>query len=89
MPESPFYRLTEHAREAAEQRGIALEIVDAVMHAPDQVLEVHPKRKIYQSRVEIEGRLYLIRVIVEQSDPILVITIYRTSKIEKYWSRGK
>jgi hypothetical protein len=34
----------------------------------------------------IDGRRYLVRVIVDvEQDPPVVVTAYRTSKIEKYW----
>jgi hypothetical protein len=32
--------------------------------------------------------MYLVRVIVDDSaDPALVVTAYRTSKMEKYWEK--
>ena len=35
-----------------------------------------------------DGKLYLLRVVVAgDEEPPLVITAYRTSKIEKYWRR--
>jgi hypothetical protein len=46
------------------------------------------RRWIYQSRLAFEdGKIYLLRVVVdEQEEPPAIITAYRTSKIEKYWS---
>jgi ribosomal protein S17 len=39
-----------------------------------------------QSRVELEGKQYLVRVVVaEQPDATVVVTVYRTSRIGKYW----
>lgn len=39
-----------------------------------------------QSRIESEGKTYLIRVFVDVDlMPVEVVTAYRTSKIEKYW----
>ena len=45
-------------------------------------------RWIRQSRLRFEdGRMYLLRVVVaEDEQPPVIITAYRTSKIEKYWS---
>ncbi len=86
MPAEPLYHLSNHAREEAERRGISLELVDAIIHSPDQVLDAHSSRRVYQSKVEIGDKLYVVRVIIEKSDPLRVITVYRTSKIEKYWS---
>ena len=44
-------------------------------------------RKVYQSRVDFgSGETYLVRAIVDDTlDPPVVITAYRTSKIDKYW----
>ena len=43
---------------------------------------------IHQSRLRFEdGKMYLLRVVVDEDDlPPVIITAYRTSKIEKYWS---
>jgi hypothetical protein len=39
-----------------------------------------------QSRLELEGTRYLVRVFVDvDRSPAEVITVYRTSKIDKYW----
>jgi len=80
------YRLTDHAREEAARRSIPLDTLDNVLRAPGQIVDTHSGRKVYQSQVHIDGELYLVRVIVEETDPLTVITVYRTSKIEKYWS---
>ena len=64
-------------------------LVEAVMGRPEQrvVDESYPGRWIHQSRLRFEdGKMYLLRVVVaEDEQPPLVITTYRTSKIEKYW----
>ena len=36
-------------------------------------------------RERIGGKQYVVRVIIEEGDPVTVVTVYRTSKIEKYW----
>lgn len=82
------YRLTNHALEEAERRNIPLELIDAVISDPHQVITAHSGRMIYQSKIEIADKLYLVRVVVENSDPLTVITVYRTSNLKKYWSDG-
>lgn len=82
------YRLTDHAHEEMERRSIPLEILERVLTEPEQIVEGHKGRKTYQSRVEINDRQYLIRAIIEETDPITVVTVYRTSKIDKYWSES-
>jgi hypothetical protein len=65
-------------------------VVQAVMDHPEQCLvdESCADRWIYQSRLPFEdGKMYLLRVMVDEVEqPPAVITAYRTSKIEKYWS---
>ena len=41
----------------------------------------------YQSRIVLaDGRLFLLRVIVDDTiEPMVVVTVYRTSKVDKYW----
>ena len=84
------FRLSRHAEWEMSRRGIPLELVKVVMDRPEQRLIDGSRtgRWIYQSRLPFEGgRMYLLRVVVaEQEQPPLIITAYRTSKIEKYWS---
>ena len=81
--------LSEHARAQAERRGISEQTVLAVARAPEQRLSVRPGREIRQARVAMPagGPLYLVRVVVDAGPTAeTVVTVYRTSKIEKYWS---
>jgi hypothetical protein len=84
------FRLARHAEWEMSRRGIPRELVQAVMDQPEQRLvdESSPGRWIYQSRLAFEdGKIYLLRVVVdEEEEPPAIITAYRTSKIEKYWS---
>ena len=79
------YRLTDHARQEMERRGISEVMVDRIMSEPQQVVQTYGDRQAYQSQAEIGGKLYVVRVIVEEGDPLTVITVYRSSKIAKYW----
>ena len=51
------------------------------------IIEGIPKMVGKAYKVEFDdGRIFLLRVIVaDDVDPLLVVTVYRTSKIEKYW----
>lgn len=80
------YHLTDHAREEAERRGIPIDVIDSVLRSPDQIVNTYSGRKAYQSQITITGRLYLVRIIVEEANPLIVVTVYRTSRIDKYWS---
>jgi len=55
--------------------------------APEQREAVRPGRDVLQSRLELEGGTYLVRVFVDvDREPAEVVTVYRTSRITKYWS---
>ncbi|MBZ0321271.1 MAG: DUF4258 domain-containing protein [Anaerolineae bacterium] len=82
------YRLTDHAKAECQNRGIPLQTIDEIMTNPQQIVEADGGRKIYQSKIEFDGKIYLVRLIVEETDPATVITVYRTSKIQKYWSNS-
>jgi hypothetical protein len=79
------FRTSDHAQAEMNRRGIESTILETVLKTPEQIIETGSNRKVYQSRVEFEGKLYLVRSIVEEDDPAVIVTVYRTSKIEKYW----
>jgi hypothetical protein len=79
------YRITDHAYAEAEARGIPLSVLQSVVESPEQIVDAHSERSVYQSKVDINGKRYLVRAIVENTDPLTIVTVYRTSKIEKYW----
>lgn len=79
-------RLTPHAREEMVRRQIPEDVVTAVLAHPEQVIVERAGRKAYQSRIEMNGKEYLVRLIVEDTaQPNVVVTLYRTSNIGKYW----
>jgi hypothetical protein len=84
------FRLSSHAEWEMNRRGIPLALVQGVMDHPEQRLidDSRAGRWIYQSRLRFEdAKMYLLRVVVdEEEEPALIVTTYRTSKIEKYWS---
>lgn len=80
--------LSAHARWQAGRRELDEESVLAVARAPDQVIRVRDGREVRQSRRALppDGKEYLIRVVVDlTAEEIPVITVYRTSKIDKSW----
>lgn len=79
------YVLTAHALFEMGQRGISESVVNRVLTAPEQRIRVRPGRDVLQSRVSFPKRAYLVRVFVDvHCTPAEVVTVYRTSKIEKY-----
>jgi len=81
------YRISKHASNEMMRRGISFEIVEEILENPGQVVMEYNEKKAYQVILEFEsGKRYLVRVIVDDSvDPLVVVTVYRTSKISKYW----
>ena len=81
------YRLSSHAEEELDLRAIPRELLESVLEEPQQIVPVHGGRKAYQSQLGFgDGRLFLVRAIVDDSvDPAVVVTVYRTSRIGKYW----
>jgi hypothetical protein len=82
------YRLTEHARLEMARRQIDEGDIARVLAAPEQSEMVREGRVVFQSRIALgqPPQAYLLRVFVDV-DRILpeVVTVYRTSKIAKYW----
>lgn len=79
-------RFTAHALEEMQRRDITQTQVEAVISNPEQILSGQNQRTIYQSRMALGGKQYLLRVFVDENiSPSVVITVYRTSKIQKYW----
>ena len=78
------FRFIDHALKELERRAIPRQLVLDALAQPDQVIPNVEGREAYHKRVEINGKPYLLRIIVEHGDT--VVTVYRTSNIKKYWS---
>jgi ABC-type molybdate transport system ATPase subunit len=73
--------LTEHAINQMVRRRIMAADVSRILAEPEQVINVRPGRVVAQG---MAGE-YLLRVFVDiDRSPAEVVTIYRTSKMEKY-----
>jgi hypothetical protein len=81
------FTVSAHAHEEMRRRGIPLDFVRHVVEGPSQILPERGGKVAYQSKLDFEdGKMYLVGVIVDDSvDPAVVVTVYRTSKISKYW----
>ncbi len=80
------YRISRHAEEELIIRSISRSVLDQVLGVPDQIIECAGGRSVYQSKILMEGRTFLVRVVLAHDvEPNLVVTVYRTTKIEKYW----
>ena len=80
------YQFSKHIEQEATQRGIPWTVVEAVLSAPEQMVSELGAVVCYQSRGTINAKPYFVRVMVDQGkEPPVAVTVYRTSKIEKYW----
>ena len=82
-----LFELTHHARIEMGRRQIAEQLVVAVLENPEQVVTEREGLVAYQSRVRFgpAGEMLLRAIVDERTRPPRVITVNRTSKIEKYW----
>ena len=79
------FAFSKHALEQMERRNIDRTTLENILASPDHVI-LESEKKIYQSIILLEGKSYLIRIFVNhQKEPNLVITVYKTSKISKYY----
>jgi Domain of unknown function (DUF4258) len=79
---------TDHALSEMARRQITENDVKAVLAKLEQTEMVRKGRAVYQSRIKMgePPKTYLLRVFVDiDPRPSYVVTVYRTSKIEKYW----
>jgi len=75
--------LSEHAKEQMIRRGISYQEIEAAVQNPTEIFELSDKL-IYHA-IDDSGKL-LLRIFVNKlKTPNLVITVYRTSKIKKYY----
>ncbi len=80
------FEFSKHALAQMKLRNISKEKVESMLRNPGQII-TQGKNKIYQSIItENPDEKYLIRAFVnENKTPPLIITVYRTTKINKYY----
>jgi hypothetical protein len=79
------FLFSKHAKEQLKRRSIEKSMVDTVLNKPDSIIKHSDINTIYQKVIKEERCNYPYRVFVNESrDPKLIITVYKTSKIEKY-----
>ena len=82
------FEIGEHARNELARRSIPSELLSEVLLSPQQIVPTYGNRVVYQSQIYFgEGKTYLLRAVVDENEyPAKVVTVYKTSKISKYWS---
>jgi hypothetical protein len=79
---------TDHALTEMARREISQEHVRNVLANPEQMEGIREGRAVYQAKYNMgePPKIYLLRIFMDiDRKPPHVVTVYRTSKIEKYW----
>ncbi len=79
------FKYSHHANEQIELRGLDKSSIDDVLNYPSKIVSESSDINIYQKIILENNRNFLYRIFVNiRKIPPLVITAYKTSKIEKY-----
>ncbi|MBM4275658.1 MAG: DUF4258 domain-containing protein [Deltaproteobacteria bacterium] len=81
------FRLSRHAQQELKRRAIPEKMLESVIQNPQQVIDQPDGKKVYQSQIDFGGgKIFLLRAVVaELTGSALVVTVYRTRMIGKYW----
>jgi len=76
---------TRHALDRMKARGIIKEDVISFLKNYDSITMQDVDTAVYSKLVIESNKTYLYRIFVNSTkNPVIVITVYKTSKIEKY-----
>ena len=79
------YKFSKHAIEQIERRGLSASIIENVINKPDKIIQHDDCVEVMQKVISDNKSNYLYRVFVNIcKTPTLIITVYKTSKIDKY-----
>lgn len=83
-------RWLKHAEENLLEREISREVVDITISSPELVVpdKIHLNRQVYMRRYfdELLQSEMLCRVVIEETLEVkLVVTVYKTSQIKRYF----
>jgi len=77
---------TKYAELQVQERKMSHKDILDTLKSPGQALSAKKGRKIAQKKFNRGGKEGLLQVIFEEKvDTKIVVTVYWTSKIEKYW----
>ena len=80
-----IFKFSKHAEERLLTRGLGKDLVLVVLNNPDKIIVLDSALLIYQKILVESDKPYLYRVFVNRElDPKLIVTVYKTSKFEKY-----
>lgn len=80
-----MFKFSSHALEQIETRSLSLQVIEEILLSEEKLIIKVGNIDIYQKIIVEVDKPYLYRVFVNTSkEPFLVVTAYKTSKIEKY-----
>jgi hypothetical protein len=83
-----LFRYSAHALQRLDETRIPRTVVEAVLASPQQKLTERNGITCFQSLASLDEKQFLLRVLVNEAvEPALIVTLYRTSKIDKYFRR--
>lgn len=83
-----LWLLSKHAKFEMRRRNVPYEHLAATLDTPEQIVPGDAGKMVYQRRFLFDtGPMLLRAVVADQGDVLVVVTVYLTSKIAKYWSQ--
>lgn len=80
-----MFKFSSHALEQIETRSLSLQVIEEILLSEEKLIIKVGNIDIYQKIIVEVDKPYLYRIFVNTSkEPFLVVTAYKTSKIEKY-----
>ncbi len=78
-------QFSKHALNQMKRRGISIDMAVNIIDSPDQVNNQGDEILVFSKLIYEGTKCYLYRIFVnELSDPALIVTTYKASKIKKY-----
>ncbi len=78
------------AERKSKKRGIKREWIEDTITNPMQVVDGYGGRKVAHKKFLINNREYLLRVIYEETEEMyIIVTVYLTSQISRYWKEAE
>jgi len=79
-------KLLKHIEDQANERGISIKDVKETLSNPEQIVPDSGNLKVAQKKYYEDNKEHLIRVIFREEKSLRIgVTVYKTSKINKYW----
>ncbi len=77
---------SNHFLEQMQLRSLSIKNVEDALQSPDSIV-IEDDLTVYQKMIIESNKPYLLRIFVnEHKQPPVAVTVYKTSKIDKYYS---